>query len=265
MISILSPVFKDIVIDERSRFVSKNAIIFPHSKTEYGGVNKLQRNFRGQLGVSWFYIALDGKIALTENCKHVPDDASEITAIIYLKNCQKKTHILNLPPQIRNWSGPMQASKLLHVMYAEYFDSLSFTEIRKKFEILTTDFCSLDHVFTKKKLVEFVSIFDYVFCSEHDMWANSLKKLRDISQDAYELRGRRTVFIFHTPKYVRLCIAGKALLIKNRYFRASGLEKVVGNGDLFAFLLLKRIIKNSNLKNLVDCVETVQKDFLNYA
>lgn len=265
MISILSPVFRDIVIDEIPRKVSKNATIYSSSKTEYGGVIQLQKNFRARVDISWFYVASGSQIALAENFTNPPKNASEITAIIYLKGHQKKTHILNMPSTLKKWDGPKQAGELLHVMYAEYFEKLNFLKLRKKFNLLTVDFCGLDHIFTKQNLIQFVSAFDYIFCSEHDEWANSVEKLKNISIRANALGSRKPVFIYHTPRYVRVCSDGEITLIKNDHHRPGGVGKVVGNGDLFAYLLLKKIKGIPTFNELKNIVKIVQKDFLNYA
>ena len=265
MISILSPVFKDIVIEEKSRAVSKNTVIYFDSKVEYGGVIKLQKNFRRKLDVAWYYVTSSGRIMLAENLKIAPKNSSEVTAIIYLNKDSKKTHIINMPALSQNWSGPKSSSHLLHVMYAEYFNEFNFLKLRNKYKVITVDFCGLDHIFTPQKLTRFASAFDYIFCSEHDEWANTVKKLKKISLDAYSTSKRQVTFIYHTPKYVRVCAQGEVTEIRNEYFRSAGVGKVVGNGDLFAFLLLGKIREDLTFNELVNYVKTVQRDFLNYA
>lgn len=265
MINVLSPVFKDIVIDRSSQKVSKNTTIFTDFSIDYGGVNKLQKNFKKRLDLSWFYVTLKGLIDLADDCFSIPKNASVVTAIIYLKGDLKETHIINMPLLSNNWNGPKLPGELLHVMYAEYFQNLEFSKLRKKFDILSADFCGLDNIFTSQSIIRFLSNFDYIFCSEHDGWANSIQKLKEISIKTNLLGARKPIFIFHTPRYVKVCNDGKVTTIKNFYFKPNGIGKVVGNGDLFAYLILRKIKSNLTFDELLKNIKTVQRDFLKYA
>lgn len=131
-----------------------------------------------------------------------------------------------------------------HVMYGDYFILRPTAGAT-----LSVDFAGLADMNHADKLL-YCSNVKYVFCSEHDSWA-------DTSYLNHQSRNR--VIIWHSPECVRLYVNQSMYVVPNDKFVLTK-KIVVGAGDIFAVcimrVLYKRNFEEVTLASLIEAITT---------
>lgn len=114
-----------------------------------------------------------------------------------------------------------------HVMYGDYFVLRPATR-----GTLSVDFAGIADVEHVEKILSCSNV-KYVFCSEHDAWANATYLHRQSTNKA---------IIWHSPECVRLYFNQSMIVMPNDKFVPTK-KIVVGAGDLFAVSTMFELYK----------------------
>jgi len=268
LISILSPVFKDIIVNDANARRGANTTVYMKAAVEYGGVARLHEILKEHFSAKWYFVDSASKVCKSNLTTVPPAGAEEVTAVISLKDNEKETKILGISKAILNceWSGPDEVQDVLHVMYAEYFPSIDFAAVTRQFRTCSLDFCGLDFVYDNEYLILLIKEFDFIFVTEQDSWANTAEKLTSVSMALKPYtRTKSPLLIFHTPCNVRIAGRGNYAEVPNEYFQSKGVGRIVGNGDIFGYLLMQRLSPCMSFEAIISTIKQVQKEFLRYA
>lgn len=129
-----------------------------------------------------------------------------------------------------------------HVMYGDYFILQPAVG-----SILSVDFAGIADVNHIEKILSFSDV-RFVFCSEHDLWADS---------SYLNSRSQNRVIIWHSPECVRLYFNNSIYVIPNDKFSPTK-NIFVGAGDIFALCVMRELYKRNfeelTSANLIDSI-----------